>query len=264
MLLWRDHGEGNGSPLQYSCLENPMDGRAWWAAVHGVAKSRTRPSDFTFTFHFHALEQEMAIHSSVLAWRIPGTGGAWRAAVYGVAQSRTRLKRLSSSSSTESQSNKDGCTWSLEARLNSSHIPSGSSGKKYFWVLCILAMKTSLFSLGCGNVFQPLPHLVTLIYLLVLNETTCSQPWLQVSIIQWAFTNYWVVSTWIFEIWSGNSNRQPELKISGWSSVKKAGQTSLVVQQLRLHLSMQGVQVQSLVREPRYHMAHGEKKKKKN
>ena len=67
-------GEGNGTPLQYSCLENPMDGGAWWAAVHGVAKSRTRLSEFTFTFHFHALEKEMATHSSVLAWRIPGTG----------------------------------------------------------------------------------------------------------------------------------------------------------------------------------------------
>ena len=66
--------EGDGTPLQYSCLENPMDGRAWWAAVHGVAKSRTRLRDFTFTFHFHALEKEMATHSSVLAWRIPGTG----------------------------------------------------------------------------------------------------------------------------------------------------------------------------------------------
>ena len=60
-------------PLQYSCLENPMDGGAWWAAVHGVAQSRTRLSDFTFTFHFHSLEKEMATHSSVLAWRIPGT-----------------------------------------------------------------------------------------------------------------------------------------------------------------------------------------------
>ena len=57
-----------------SCLENPMDGGAWWATVHGVAKSRTRMSDFTFTFHFHALEKEMETHSSVLAWRIPGTG----------------------------------------------------------------------------------------------------------------------------------------------------------------------------------------------
>ena len=69
-------GEGNGNPFQYSCLENPMDGGAWWAAVHGVTKGRTRLSDFTFTFHFHALEKEMATHSSVLAWRIPGTGGS--------------------------------------------------------------------------------------------------------------------------------------------------------------------------------------------
>ena len=65
--------EGNGTPLQYSCLENPLDGGAWWAAVHGVAKSRVQLSDFTFAFHFHALEKEMATHSSVLAWRIPET-----------------------------------------------------------------------------------------------------------------------------------------------------------------------------------------------
>ena len=67
-------GEGNGNPLQYSCLENPRDGTAWWAAVYGVAQSRTWLSDFTFPFHFHALEKEMATHSSILAWRIPGTG----------------------------------------------------------------------------------------------------------------------------------------------------------------------------------------------
>ena len=67
-------GEGNGTPLQYSCLENPMDGGAWKAAVHGVAKSQKWLCDFTFTFHFHALEKEMATHSSVLAWRVPGTG----------------------------------------------------------------------------------------------------------------------------------------------------------------------------------------------
>ena len=66
-------GEGNGTSLQYSCLENPLDRGAWWAAVHGVVKSRTRLSDVTFTFHFHALEKEMAAHSSILAWRIPGT-----------------------------------------------------------------------------------------------------------------------------------------------------------------------------------------------
>ena len=67
-------GECNGTPLQYSCLENPMDGGPWQAAVHGVMKSHTRLRDFTSTFHFHALEKEMATHSSVLAWRIPGTG----------------------------------------------------------------------------------------------------------------------------------------------------------------------------------------------
>ena len=65
-------GEGNGTPLQYSCLENPTDGGASWAAVRGVAKSRTPLSDFTLTFHFHALEKEMATHSSALAWTIPG------------------------------------------------------------------------------------------------------------------------------------------------------------------------------------------------
>ena len=74
IVLFLSDGEGNGSPLQYTCLENTMDGGAWWAAVHEVAGSRTRLSDFTFSFHFPALEKEMATHSSVLAWRIPGTG----------------------------------------------------------------------------------------------------------------------------------------------------------------------------------------------
>ena len=87
-------GESNGTPLQYSCLENSMDGGAWWAAVHGVEKSRTRLSDFTFTFLFHALEKEIATHSSVLAWRIPGTGESGGLLSMG-SQSRTRLKRLS-------------------------------------------------------------------------------------------------------------------------------------------------------------------------
>ena len=67
-------GEGNGNPLQCSCLENPRNGGSWQAAVCGVAQSRTRLSDLSFTFHFHALEKEMATHSSVLAWIIPGTG----------------------------------------------------------------------------------------------------------------------------------------------------------------------------------------------
>ena len=85
-------GEGDGTPLQYSCLENPMDGGAWKAAVHGVAEGRTRLSDFPFTFHFPALEKEMATHSSVNCLENPRDGGAWWAAVYGVAQSQTRLK----------------------------------------------------------------------------------------------------------------------------------------------------------------------------
>ena len=67
-------GEGNGNPLQCYCLENPRDRGVWWAAIYGVAEGQTRANDFTFTFHFHALEKEMATHSSVIAWRLPGTG----------------------------------------------------------------------------------------------------------------------------------------------------------------------------------------------
>ena len=77
MFLYKSRnriGEGNGTPLQYSCLENPMDRGAWRAVVHGVTKSRAQLSDFTFTFHFQAVEKEMATHFSVVAWRIPGTG----------------------------------------------------------------------------------------------------------------------------------------------------------------------------------------------
>ena len=83
---------GNGNPLQYSCLESPMDRGAWKAAVHGVARSRIRLSDFTFTFHFHALEKEMATHSSVLAWRIPGTGEPGGLPSMGSHKSWIRLK----------------------------------------------------------------------------------------------------------------------------------------------------------------------------
>ena len=89
--------EGNGNPLQYSCLGNPMDRGAWLAAVHEVAKSQTWLSIFTFTFHFHALEKEMATHSSGLAWRIPGTWEPRWLPSMGL-QSWTRLKQLSSSS----------------------------------------------------------------------------------------------------------------------------------------------------------------------
>ena len=82
-------GEGNGTPLQYSCMENPMDGGAWWAAVHGVTESWTRLSDFPFTFHFHALEKEMATHSSVLARKNFMDRRAWWAIVHRVTKSQT-------------------------------------------------------------------------------------------------------------------------------------------------------------------------------
>ena len=103
-ILKENTREGNGTPLQYSCLENPMDRGAWWVAVHGVTKSWIQLSEFTFTFHFHALEKEMAIHSSVLAWRIPGTVEPGGLPSVG-SHSRTRLKRLSSSSSSKENTN---------------------------------------------------------------------------------------------------------------------------------------------------------------
>ena len=92
-------GEGNGTPLQYSCLENPMGGGAWWAAIHGVAKSRTRLSDFTFNFHFSlsCIGEGNGNPPQCSCLENPRDGGAWWAAVYGVAQSWTRLKQLSSS-----------------------------------------------------------------------------------------------------------------------------------------------------------------------
>ena len=138
-------GEGNGNPLQYSCLENPTDGGAWWAAVHEVAK--TRLSDFTLTFHFHALEKEMATHSSVLAQRIPGTRGAWWAAVYGVTQSRTRLKRLSSSSrSIVFLYHLSGC--SIRAKLASwnelGNVPSSSVSERDCRELHYIILKYSV------------------------------------------------------------------------------------------------------------------------
>ena len=85
--------ESSGTPLQYSCLENPMGGGAWKAIVHGIAKSRTRLSDFTFTFHFHALEKEMTTHSlQCSCLENPRDRGGWWAAIYGVVQSQTQLK----------------------------------------------------------------------------------------------------------------------------------------------------------------------------
>ena len=91
VILFR---EGNGTPLQYSCLENPIDRGAWWAAVHGVAKSRTRLSDFPFSFHFplSSIGEGNGNAPQCSCLENPRDGGAWWAAVYGVAQSQTRLK----------------------------------------------------------------------------------------------------------------------------------------------------------------------------
>ena len=145
LLLWWEHellGDRPPfvilfiTPLQYSCLENPMDGGAWWAAVHGVVKSRTWLSDLTFTFHFHALEKEMATHSSALAWRIQGMGGAWWAAIYGVAQSRTGLKWLSSSSNlTQSNHSANTCwnNWCVFPGCSPLQNSAGCFTKIHFW-----------------------------------------------------------------------------------------------------------------------------------
>ena len=116
-------GEGNGTPLQSSCLENPMDGGAWWAAVHGVAKSRRRLSDFSFTFHFSlsCIGEGNGTPLQCSCLENPRDGGAWWAAVSGVAQSRTRLKQLSSSSSRyiytglgSDRSEHPGLVWDME------------------------------------------------------------------------------------------------------------------------------------------------------
>ena len=97
----RELGEGNGTPLQHSCLENPMEGGAWWAAVHGVAKSQTRLSDFTFTFSLSCIGEGNGNPLQCSCLENPRDGGASWASVYGVAQSWTRLKRLIGSSSSK-------------------------------------------------------------------------------------------------------------------------------------------------------------------
>ena len=123
-----------------------MDGGAWKAAVHGVAKGPTRLSDFTFTFPFPATEREMATHSSVLAWRIPGMGGAWQATVSGVAQSRTRLKQLSSH---KKMGNITDCEGVACQYCNEKPFHSGSSGKLLFFSQTI---ENNRCLWGCGKI----------------------------------------------------------------------------------------------------------------
>ena len=129
-------GEGNGTPLQYSCLENPLYRGAWWATVRGVSGSRTPLSDFTFTFHFHALEKEMATHSNVLAWRIPGMGES--GGLPSVGSHRVRLRWLSSSSS--SSSRRLSKSWFLGSKINpwKSNVLIGLKHKQ----LCTQTRKT--------------------------------------------------------------------------------------------------------------------------
>ena len=104
-------GEGNGTPLQYSCLENPMDGGAWKAAVHGVTEGRTRLSDFTFTFHFYALEKEMATHSSVLAWRSQWWGSLVGCRLWG--RTESDMTEATQQQQQGSRESRGSCLWSL-------------------------------------------------------------------------------------------------------------------------------------------------------
>ena len=120
-------GEGNGTPLQYSCLENPMDGGAWWAAVHGVARSQTW-LHFHFSLSWFGEGNGNPLQRSCL--ENPRDGGAWRAAVYGVAQSWTRLKRLSSSSS---RSLTGDWTWALRSESETAG-PAGDCQEPTFLI----------------------------------------------------------------------------------------------------------------------------------
>ena len=125
--------EGSGTPLQSSCLENPMDGGAWWAVVHGVTKNPPQLSDLPFTFHFHALEKEMAAHSSVLAWRIPGMGEPGGLLSMGSHRVRHDWSDLAAAAAAEGHSEKAVAThssplaWKLPGREEPGRLSSGGS-----------------------------------------------------------------------------------------------------------------------------------------
>ena len=135
----RSPGGGNNNPLQYSCLKNPMDRGAWWATSSRVAKSQTWLSDFTFTFHYHALEEEMATHSSVLAWRIPGTAESGGLPSLGWHRVGHDWKRLSSSSSSS-------CCIAKGILLNALWWPKWEGNPKQKGYIYVHKWFTSLYS----------------------------------------------------------------------------------------------------------------------
>ena len=148
--------QGNGNPLQYSCLENPMDGGAWWAAVHGIAKSRIRLSVFTFTFHFHALEKEMATHSSVLAWRIPGTGAPGGLPSMGSHRVRHDWSDLATAAAAASAASATG-NWSIISHRFSIVVFFFLLSKSFFFLLLSLKWSHLLSHIvsGCLPKKQP-------------------------------------------------------------------------------------------------------------
>ena len=143
-----EFGEGNSNRLQYSCLENPMVGRGWWAAVHGVVKSRTRLTDFTFTFRFHALEKERATHSRVLAWRIPGMvepGG-----LPSMGSHRVRHDWSDLAAAAAAPEFRGGAQWTTTEEVKpETHLAKGGVGTHHVYLLSL----THCSSLNLGVIF---------------------------------------------------------------------------------------------------------------
>ena len=158
-------GEGNGTPVQYSCLENPMDRGAWWAAVHGAAKSRTRLSDFTFTFHFplSCIGEGNGNPLQCSCLENPRDRGAWWAAVYGVAQSQTRLKQLSSISSNSRLLMEAGnsswgisllCSPLCQLRIKATFLFPPNSASIFFFFLLLWADKAKILASNSVKAFE--------------------------------------------------------------------------------------------------------------